>query len=153
MGAAPGPDTRRGRVITRFEQAIVLVLVGLLMIVVALSTLELGWLLVRDLSTRQRLDVEEMLELFGFFVLVLIGLELITTLKAYMSAGVVHGEVVLEVALIAVAQKIIIFDASRANGASVLGLAALILALAASFYLVRAARRRGGSAGTGSDGG
>jgi uncharacterized membrane protein (DUF373 family) len=138
-----------GRAIARFELVIVLILVGLLMVVVALSTLELGWLLLRDLSTRQRLDVEEMLELFGFFVLVLIGLELITTLKAYMVAGVIHGEVVLEVALIAVAQKIIIFDASRASGTSVLGLAALILALAASFFLVRAARRRDGGGGGG----
>ena len=59
-----------------------------------------------------------------------------------MGEGVVHVEVVLEVALIAIAQKIIIFNTSRATGLSVVGLAALVLALAASFWLVRAAGHR-----------
>jgi uncharacterized membrane protein (DUF373 family) len=160
MGSGPetnSPDaTQWQRGITVFERIIVRSLVVLLMVVVTVSTIELGWILLRDLMKWDKLalDVEEMLELFGFFLLVLIGLELITTLKAYMTAGVVHGEVVLEVALIAVAQKIIIFDASRANGITVIGLAVLILSLAASFWLVRAAsRRRDGGAGACSDDG
>jgi uncharacterized membrane protein (DUF373 family) len=130
--------------VVRFERVVVLVLVSFLMVVVAITTLELGWLLLRDILSMGRLmlDVEEMLELFGFFLLVLIGLELITTLKVYMGEGVVHGEVVLEVALIAVAQKIIILDTSRASGLTVFGLATLIVALAASFWLVRAAGHR-----------
>jgi len=120
-------------------------LMGLLMIVVSIATLELGWMLLRDLrSTRVLLlDVEEIFELFGLFLLVLIGVELLTTLKVYLRRGAIHGEVVLEVALIAVAQKVIVLDTSRTNAMSVFGTAALILSLAAAFWWVRSAWHRG----------
>ena len=76
-----------GEVVGRFEDIAVLLLMGLLMVVVAISTVELGWLLFKDLTTPGTLlvDVEEMLELFGFFLLVLVGLELLTTLKKQRS--------------------------------------------------------------------
>jgi uncharacterized membrane protein (DUF373 family) len=134
---------RWGRLVARFERVIVLVLMCLLMVVVAVSTVELGWLLIGDLTSFHQmvLDVGEMLNLFGFFLLVLIGLELLATLKTHIRKGVVQLEVVLEVALIAVAQKIIILDASKAGGLTILGLSSLIVTLAAAFWLARAARR------------
>jgi uncharacterized membrane protein (DUF373 family) len=143
---ATSRETQEGdrpiRIIKRFERIVVFVLLFLLMIVVTLVTVELAWLLVRDLSlVRERLfDVEDMFELFGSFLMVLIGMELITTLKGYVAAGVFHVEVVLEVALVALAQKVIILDLTRASGFSVLGLAGLILAVAGAFWWVHAAR-------------
>jgi uncharacterized membrane protein (DUF373 family) len=127
-----------------FEIGVVLFLMGMLMVIVGISTLELGWLLLRDLGSVRTLvlDPEEMFELFGFFLLVLIGLELFTSLKSYIRDGVIQVEVVLEVALTAIAQKVIILDTSRATGVTLLGQAALVLALAGAFWLVRIARRR-----------
>ncbi len=132
-----------------FERVIVLTLMCLLMIVVIVSTVELGWLLFKDLSSvgTLLLDPEEMFELFGFFLLVLIGVELLTTLKYYLSEGVIHVEVVLEVGLIALAQKVLILDTSRATAMYLFGLASLILALAAAFWWVRTARGRAGPPG------
>jgi uncharacterized membrane protein (DUF373 family) len=135
------------QVVARFEDVAVLFLMGLLMVVVAISILELGWLLFRDLTTpgTMLVDVEEMLELFGFFLLVLVGLELLTTLKSYLYDRVIHVEVVLEVSLIAVAQKVIILD-TRTGGLTLFGLAGLVMALALAFWVVRIARRRTPSA-------
>src|SRR4051794_8538991 len=118
MATSPDPTIQKqrwARIIRGYERIIIFILMGLLMVVIGVVTLELGWMLIEDLSPARRLllDVEEMFELFGFFLLVLIGVELLSTLKSYISEGVVHVEVVLEVALIAVAQKIIILDASR----------------------------------------
>jgi uncharacterized membrane protein (DUF373 family) len=87
-------------------------------------------------------DVEEMFEVFGLFLLVLIGVELLLSLKTYVSAGIVHVEVVLEVALIAVAQKIIVLDVHRAEALSLISLAAMVVALAIAYWLMRAARLR-----------
>jgi uncharacterized membrane protein (DUF373 family) len=131
------------RVVRRFEDIAVLLLMVLLMVVVAISALELGWLLLKDVITPwpMLIDVEEMLELFGFFLLVLVGLELLTTLKSYLYDRVIHVEVVLEVSLIAVAQKIIILD-TRSGGLTLLGLAGLVMALAIAFWVVRVARRQ-----------
>jgi uncharacterized membrane protein (DUF373 family) len=130
------------QVVRRFEDVVVLALMALLMVVVAISTGELGWLLLRGVTTPGKMpfDVEEMLDLFGFFLLVLVGLELLTTLKSYLYDRVIHVEVVLEVSLIAVAQKIIILD-TRSEGMTMLGLTGLILALAFAFWIVRIARR------------
>ena len=47
-------------------------------------------------------------EFVGFFLLVLIGIELLETIKAYLLTNVIHVEIVLEVALIAIARKVII---------------------------------------------
>jgi uncharacterized membrane protein (DUF373 family) len=139
-----GPKVRRlTKTVALFERVIVCVLIVLLMVVIIASTSELGLLLYRDLWSKRGtlLDVEEMFTLFGFFLLVLIGLELLTTLKTYIREGVVQVEVVLEVALIAIAQKIIILDAARAGSMMLVGLATMVIALAAAFWLMRAARK------------
>ena len=116
---------------------------ALLVVVVSVSTLELVWLLYTDVSTGTGLllNVEEMFELFGFFLLVLIGMELLATLRSYIYERVVHVEVVLEVALIAIAQKVIILNTSREGGLTLFGLAGLLLALAAAIWAVRTVRR------------
>jgi uncharacterized membrane protein (DUF373 family) len=86
------------------------------------------------------------LQLFGFFLLVLVGVELLTALKVYVRSGMVHVEVVLEVALTAIAQKVIVLDASKASAATLLGEAAIILALAVAYWSVRAVRKRNAAA-------
>jgi uncharacterized membrane protein (DUF373 family) len=131
------------RLVKGFERIIAFALLVLLMIVVSLTTIELALLTLRDLSlARERLlDVDHMFDLFGFFLLVLVGMELLTSLKEYVRVGTVQVEVVLEVALVALAQKVIILNPG-ANPTSQFGLAALILALAGSFWCVRASRRR-----------
>jgi uncharacterized membrane protein (DUF373 family) len=131
------------RIVQGFEHLIVLVLIALLIIVVGLSAVELAWLLVRDVMSARGvvLDVEQMFELFGFFLLVLIGMELLATLKSYLHERIIHVEVVLEVALVAIAQKIIVLNTSRAGAGSLLGVAALVLSLAAAIWAVRWARR------------
>jgi uncharacterized membrane protein (DUF373 family) len=127
-----------------FEFSVIILLMAFLMIVVAVSTLELGWLLLQDLGSVRGmpLEPEEMFEVFGFFLLVLIGVELLHTLQTYSREGKVHAEVVLEVALIAVAQKVIILDLSKNDPLKLVGLSAMILALAVAFRWVHSALRR-----------
>jgi uncharacterized membrane protein (DUF373 family) len=150
MDSAPPPDEKvsvRWRRFTdfvgSFERGIVFALILLLMIVVGSATVELGVELAKDLTALETslLDVEEMFSLFGYFLLVLIGLELLKTLKTYVHEGVVQVEVVLEVALIAVAQKLIILNLSKVAPPFIYGLAALIVTLALAYWLVRNGRR------------
>jgi uncharacterized membrane protein (DUF373 family) len=143
------PDVRKAtnegrlmRIVAGFEALIIFVLMGLLMIVVVVATAELAWLLSRDLLSMRGLllDVEETFELFGSFLLVLIGVDLLSSFKTYVRERVIHMDVVLEVALIAIAQKIIVMNSANTDGLSLLGLAALILALAVAFRWARATR-------------
>jgi len=128
----------------KIQELVVLVLVGMLAIVVLLSTAHLGVLIAQEVWTPPRflIPVQGLLEIFGYFLLVLIGVELLETLKAYLTRNVIHVRVVLEVALIAMARKVIIAEPNVIPALTLLGIAALILALAVAFYFERQAKQR-----------
>ena len=130
-----------------FERTVVFALIVMMSLVILLSTVELGWIIILDMITPPIIlpQISELLEIFGFFLLILIGIELLETLRAYLVEQVVHVEVVLEVALIAIARKVIILEPKEMPGLTVLAIAALILALATGFLLVRRSRRRSGA--------
>jgi uncharacterized membrane protein (DUF373 family) len=123
----------------KFEQVIISTLIGLMVVVVLLSTIELGWLIVKDILTPPiiLLEIDELLDVFGFFLLVLIGLELLETIRAYLTEHVIHAEIVLEVALIAIARKVIILDVKELPSLTLIGIAAIIVALAGAYYVIR----------------
>jgi uncharacterized membrane protein (DUF373 family) len=121
--------------LTKIQKFTVVALAGMLAVIVALSTLHLGVLIAQEIWTPPRflIRVPGLLEIFGYFLLVLIGVELLETLKAYLPKDVIHERVVLEVALIAVAQKVIIEEPNTVPGLTLFGIAALILALGIAF--------------------
>jgi len=145
----PRPSSSRFAVVEqalrRFEHGVVVVLIATMAVVVAVTAIELVWLVVKDLITAPALwlDDLELLDTFSFVLLILIGLELMETIRAYLAENVIHVDIVLEVALIAIARKVIVLDPMTYGAATVLALGALILALALGFYLERHARQLG----------
>ena len=129
--------------LTRVQKFTVLALAAMLCIVVILSTLHLGVLIADEVWQPPRflIRVQGLLEIFGYFLLVLIGVELIETLKAYLKKDVIHIRVVLEVALIAMARKVIVEEPNAVPSLTLFGIAALILALGIAFHVERQARR------------
>jgi uncharacterized membrane protein (DUF373 family) len=117
----------------------VMALAGMLAIVVVLSIADLGILIGEEIWTPPRflIRVQGLVEVFGYFLLVFIGVELLETLRVYLKKDVIHVRVVLEVALIAMARKVIIAEPATAPAWTLLGEAALILALAIAFYFER----------------
>jgi len=126
-----------------FEKVIILALMAMMVVVVIVSTIELGRLLISDLldGSSTLIDINQLLDIFGFFLLILIGVELLETIKAYLAEHVVHVEIVTEVALIAVARKVIVLDVKEVGAELLLGVAALIIAIALAYYLQKRARR------------
>lgn len=125
--------------IKKFERYIVISLIVMMVLVVFVATVELGWIIIKDILNPPMflLEIADLLEIFGFFLLVLIGIELLETIKAYLLENVVHVEIVLEVALIAIARKAIILDIEKYEGLTILGTAGLILAVAIAYYAVK----------------
>ena len=76
-------------------------------------------------------------EIFGLFLSVLIALEILENITAYLRKHVVQVELVIVTSLTAVARKIIILDLEKITGVSLIGLAVAILALSISYWIVR----------------
>lgn len=135
----------------KFERWILQALIVMIAFVILVSTVELGWIIIEDLLAPPLLlqAIPDLKEIFGFFLMVLIGIELLETMKAYLVENIVHVEIILEVALIAIARKVIILDFEKYDGLTVLGTAGLIVAAAAAFYAIkRRMPSRAGSAET-----
>ena len=121
-----------------FENGITFVIIIMMALVLLLSTVDLAVTLFDDIvSPPIILDINELLDIFGLFMIVLIGIELLATIKAYLDEHVVHTEIVLEIALIAIARKVIILDIKKEESLTLFGIAAIILALAVSYYLFK----------------
>ena len=128
---------------TKTQKIIAIVLGVLLIVVVALSTVDLGFLIAQDIWKPPRflIPVQGLLEIFSFFLVILIGVELLETLKAYVKKDVIHVRLVLEVALIAMARKVIILEPDSVTALTLFGMAAIISALGVAFYFERKAHR------------
>lgn len=123
----------------KFQRLIVLTLLVFMSLAVLISTIEVGVILWKQLLRPPflLLDVTELLEVFGIILMVVIGLELLETIKAYLNHHTVHVEVVLLAALVAVVRKVIILDYKEFEADMFFAVAALVLALAGSYFIVR----------------
>ncbi len=130
-------------VLAKIQKVTVLALVGMLVVVVVLSTVHLGMLIGEEIWKPPRflIPVQGLLDIFGYFLLVLIGVELLETVKAHLKKDAIHVRVVLEVALIAMARKVIIEEPNAVPSSTLFGIAALILALGIAFYFERQMQR------------
>lgn len=135
------------RLVRWVERAIIVALIGSMSLLLLLATVELVYTIYTALidqgSDKLVINMDNLLNVFGVFLLVLIGIELLDTIKVYFKENVVHVEVVLLVALIAIARKVIVLDFDEYSGIEILSIAAVIMALSAGYYLIK---KTGGTA-------
>ena len=99
----------------KFQKIIIAILTILMGLVVMLATLELIYVIAFDILSPPLvlLDADELLDIFGYFLLILIGIELLETFSIYLHERAINVQVVLLVAMIALARKVIILDAEE----------------------------------------
>jgi len=73
----------------------------------------------------------------GLFLMVLIGLELLTSVKVFLQDHKLHAEAMFLIALTAITWKIVIMDSSGVSYMTLFSLAALVLALSVGFFIIR----------------
>jgi uncharacterized membrane protein (DUF373 family) len=78
-----------------------------------------------------------LMELFSLFLVILIGIELLETVKAFLMKETIQVEIVVLVAIIAVSRKVIIWDFNDGSTIEIFGLSAILLALGATYFLIR----------------
>jgi len=136
-------ESRIERLLQRFELVIVRALQLLLVILIVIATITLFALFFQGIRSNigEIGSTEELHAVlqrgFGGVLIVLLGLELLETLKTYFSEHHIRVEVIIVVAMIAVGRHIIQLDFEHASASLLLGLSALILVLATGYFLVR----------------
>jgi uncharacterized membrane protein (DUF373 family) len=132
------------RLINKFEFLINAVLLVFIAFVVLVGTVQLGREMVAAILNPPlfHFDANELLDIFGGFLLVLIGVELMNTVKIYLIDKSVHVEVILAVGLVAITRKVVLLDHKELDGRSLIGIAVIIISLSVSYYLVRLSHQR-----------
>ena len=127
-----------------FEHFIVLILLGLLMAVVLYATIGLVVFIVvtmaQKLHTREvSLTLPLLHDVFAGFLTLLIGLELMKTIVMYLEEHIIHVEVVLSVAMIAIARHAIDVDYKLVPPLTMIGMGSIIIALAVGYFFFKKA--------------
>ena len=85
------------------------------------------------------IDASGLMDLFSLLLVLLIGLELLETIKAYLKEDIVHVEFIILVAIIAIARKVIVWDFNKYSFEELLSLAAMIVSLGITYFLIKRA--------------
>lgn len=83
------------------------------------------------------IDANGLMNLFSLFLVLLIGLELLETVKAYLKEDIVHVEFIILVAIIAIARKAIVWDFKKYSTEELISLSVMILALGTTYFLIK----------------
>jgi uncharacterized membrane protein (DUF373 family) len=138
--------SRKDAMISKVEINAVAALQVLIIVIVAVATIVLYVLLAKHLiSELARIEsvaalLPTLQQSFAGVLTVVLGLELLETLKAYFTEHHVRLEVILVVAIIAVGRQVILLDFEHAPGMVLLGLSGLTLALTWGYFLVKRAQ-------------
>jgi len=125
-------------------EVIVSKVLSILMVLVILVAIgDLGVFLIRELfDTPYGKFNTTLFKIFGLFLNILIALEILENITAYLRKHVFQVELVIVTSLIAVARKIIILDLEKVTGIDIIGLGVAILALSISYLIIRSSNSK-----------
>lgn len=135
-------QTEYNRALRFVEGLIVLILVSLMTFILVFTTIDLVVLIVKEMVTPPKflISIAKLQEMLGLVMLILIGIELLESIKTYLSEQRLHVEVVLMVAIIAISRKVIILNIKETSANVLVAISSIILALSLGYYLVKRAR-------------
>lgn len=127
------------KVFKGFEKIISTVLVVLMGVVVISATIELSIHIFKSLIEPPGLllGISELFNLFGMFMMVLIAIELMSSIYMYCIDRVIYIEMMFLIAITAVTRKIVVLDAKSIDPLAVIGIAAILAALVGGYYVVK----------------
>jgi len=109
---------------------------------VALTTIGLGWSTIQDVMAPpiRRPGVTELIDLFSMCLLVLVGVELVGTVKTYEVGRSRHAAAIGSVCLVAITRKQLLLEPKTLDGLSLIAIAPISATIARAY---RALRRLG----------
>jgi uncharacterized membrane protein (DUF373 family) len=127
------------KMIEQCEKLIVYFLVFLLLVSLFLGTLELSRVVLKGIINSPVLLIESdtLSKSFGLFLVIVIGLELLKSIKSYLVLGMINPMFVLEVAIIALGNKLITMDITHVAPGILVGIGVILLGLSALYFTLK----------------
>ena len=115
------------------------ILAVLMVLVIYWSIADVVYVLYMKLSTPPYflLDVEDILQTFGAFMVVLIAVEIFINIRLYLGSNIIPVELVVATALMAVARKIIVLDLKLVSAEQIGALALVTISLGVTYFLLK----------------
>ena len=110
-----------------------------LSVTLLLALLDIAYVIYEKIMTPPAfiVDAQGLMELFSLILILLIGVELIDGVKAYLDEHVVHVELILLIAITAISRKVVVWDFGKHSHTELYSLAAMTLALGMSYFLIK----------------
>lgn len=114
------------------------VLAVLMTLVILWGVIDVGLVLFKEITTPPYglLGINDILSIFGSFLAVLIAIEIFQNITIYLKEEVIHVQIVIATALMAISRKIIVLDFKTVEPEYVWASAAVILALGIAYWLI-----------------
>jgi uncharacterized membrane protein (DUF373 family) len=113
-------------------------LAGLMILVIFFGVVDVAWTLYQKLMSEPKfiLTMGDVLATFGAFMVVLIAIEIFQNIILYLRDDVIHVNIVLATALMAIARKVIILDYDQLSPMYIFATGVLLVATGITYYLV-----------------
>lgn len=127
------------KIIEKLEKLIVYSLVILLLTSLVLGTIDLGRVVLKGIFESPILLVgtDTLFKSFGLFLIIVIGLELLKSIKSYLLLGAINPAFVIEVAIIALGNKLITLDITHVTPGVLIGIGTILIGLSALYLVLK----------------
>lgn len=122
-----------------FEKGVLLILLFLMGLVVVAALVEMLYesFIYATNDAGLLLDLDELIHIFGWFLLVLIAVELMSSVANFIERKSINIETMILIALTAVSRKVILLESKEYDPIYLMGVSSLVITLSVGFYLVR----------------
>lgn len=131
------------KITSAINENVIRVLIGLMTLSLIAGSLHLIYLVCQKVIEAPILliDVTLLFDIFNLVLIIAVGYELIKSLILIISSDTIPSAPIIQIAIIAVANKIITLDAKHTEPNMVIGLAVLIAALGFTHFLLKYPRK------------
>ncbi len=129
------------QLIKYIEKGLIWGVLLIMLTILILSFIDIAWEIKEKIIAAPMfiIDADGLMDLFSLFLLLLIGLELLETVKAYLKNDIVHVEFIILVTIIAISRKVIVWDFKKYTTQELISLAIIITALGITYFLIKKA--------------
>ena len=129
------PLLNKLQLVIRFSVRILAIIMTL---VILWGVFDVGWVIYNRLIEPPTflLTISDILATFGAFIAVMIAIEIFENITVYLREDVIHVEIVMATALMAIARKVIVLDYNEMSSEYVFATAAVTLAMSVGYWLI-----------------